>query len=93
MGLPNSGEVKGKFEQAKGRVKESIGAATDNDRLRTEGRAAVEMVRGLSDEQLDRTAPMAFAGGAEWSAADVIERVLIGHPVQHGASIQAALAS
>jgi hypothetical protein len=61
--------------------------------LRTEGRAAVEMVRGLSDEQLDRTAPMAFAGGAEWSAADVIERVLIGHPVQHGASIQAALAS
>ena len=39
MGLPNSGEMKGKFEQAKGRVKESIGAATDDDRLRAEGQA------------------------------------------------------
>ena len=61
--------------------------------LRKEGQAAVELVRGLSDEQLDRTAPMAFAGGAEWSAADVIERVLIGHPTQHGESIRAVAAS
>jgi hypothetical protein len=61
--------------------------------LRKEGQAAVEMVRGLTDEQLDRTAPMAFAGGAEWSAAEVIERVLIGHPEMHGASINAAVAS
>jgi hypothetical protein len=61
--------------------------------LRAEGKAAVEAVRGLTDEQLDRTAPMAFAGGAEWTAEQVIERVLIGHPVGHGESIQAASAS
>src|SRR5690348_12381152 len=60
--------------------------------LRKEGRAAVEMVRGLSDEQLDRTAPMAFAGGAEWTAEQVIERVLIGHPIGHGESINGAIA-
>ena len=59
--------------------------------LRTEGQAAVEMVRGLTDEQLDRTAPMAFAGGAEWTTAEVIERVLIGHPQMHGASIEAVI--
>ena len=59
--------------------------------LRTGGQAAVEMVRGLTDEQLDRTAPMAFAGGAEWSAAEVIERVLIGHPIGHGESIRTAV--
>src|SRR5215212_11947043 len=37
--------------------------------LRRDGAAAASMVRGLTDEQLDRTAPMAFAGGQEWSAA------------------------
>jgi uncharacterized damage-inducible protein DinB len=60
--------------------------------LRTGGQAAAEMLRGLTDEQLDRSQPMAFAGGQSWSAADMIERVLIGHPVQHGASVKAALA-
>ena len=61
--------------------------------LRSAGKEAVEMVRGLSDEQLDRTAPMAFAGGEVWSAAQVIERVLIGHPIGHGESIKAVAAS
>lgn len=60
--------------------------------LRTGGKAAADAVRGLTDEQLDRSQPMAFAGGQSWSAADVIERVLIDHPVQHGASVRAALA-
>ena len=60
--------------------------------LRTHGAAAAAMVRGLSDEQLDRSAPLALVGGATWSAADVIERILIGHPLDHGASIKAALA-
>lgn len=60
--------------------------------LRTNGAAAAAVVRGLSDEQLDRSAPMTFAGGASWSAADLIERVLIGHALEHGASIKATLA-
>lgn len=60
--------------------------------LRSEGKAAADAVRALSDEQLDRTAPMAFAGGQEWSAADLIERILIGHPTEHGASIRAVVA-
>lgn len=60
--------------------------------LRREGAAAASMVRGLTDEQLDRTAPLAFAGGQEWSAADLIERILIHHPVAHAASITATTA-
>src|SRR4051812_46344445 len=60
--------------------------------LRREGAAVASALRALSDEQLDRTAPMAFAGGQPWSAADLIERVLIGHPTQHGASITATVA-
>jgi uncharacterized damage-inducible protein DinB len=59
--------------------------------LRTSGQGAVAMLRSLTDEQLDRSQPMAFVGGEPWSAADFAERVLIGHPVQHGASIKSAL--
>ncbi len=39
MGLPNRDEVEGKLDQAKGKVKETIGRATDDDRLESEGRA------------------------------------------------------
>ena len=60
--------------------------------LRRDGRAAADKLRGLSDEQLDRTASMAFAGGAEMSAAQLAEMILIGHPVQHLESIKAAAA-
>ena len=60
--------------------------------LRRDGQAAADKLRGLSDEQLDRTAPMAFAGGQPWSAAAVAERVLLGHPTEHLASIKAATA-
>jgi len=58
--------------------------------LRSQGKATADIVRGLSDEQLDRTAALALVGGQEWSAADMIERILIGHPAGHGASIKAA---
>lgn len=61
--------------------------------LRKAGSETAALVRGLSDEQLDRKAPMAFAGGQEWSAAEVIERILIGHPTEHAASIRAVAAS
>lgn len=39
MGLPNKDEVKGKFEQAKGAVKENVGRAVGNNDLETEGQA------------------------------------------------------
>jgi hypothetical protein len=60
--------------------------------LKRDGATVTSTLRGLTDQQLDRTAPMAFAGGQAWSARDLIERILIGHPTQHGASIKAALA-
>jgi uncharacterized protein YjbJ (UPF0337 family) len=39
MGLPNDEEVKGGFDKFKGKVKETIGVATDNERLEAEGEA------------------------------------------------------
>lgn len=39
MGIPNRGEMEGKFEQTKGRVKETVGVATDDERLEAEGEA------------------------------------------------------
>jgi len=39
MSLPNKDEVEGKWDQAKGKVKESVGRAIDDDELEAEGRA------------------------------------------------------
>ena len=39
MGLPNEDEVKGKLDQAKGSVKETVGRATNDRDLETEGQA------------------------------------------------------
>jgi len=39
MGLPNRDEVEGKFDQAKAKVKETIGRATDDRDLEAEGNA------------------------------------------------------
>ncbi len=39
MGLPNSDEVGGKFDQAKGEVKETVGRAIDDRDLEAEGHA------------------------------------------------------
>ncbi len=39
MGLPNSDEVEGKFDQAKGAVKDKVGEATGNRDLEAEGEA------------------------------------------------------
>jgi uncharacterized protein YjbJ (UPF0337 family) len=35
--MKNNDEMKGKFEQVKGRAKQAAGDLTDNDRLRDEG--------------------------------------------------------
>jgi uncharacterized protein YjbJ (UPF0337 family) len=39
MSLPNNDEMEGKWDQAKGKVKESVGRAIDDDELEAEGRA------------------------------------------------------
>ena len=39
MGLPNSDEIKGKFDQAKGAVKDKVGEATGDRELEAEGEA------------------------------------------------------
>ena len=39
MGLPNRDEMEGKWDQAKGKTKETIGNALDDDDLAAEGRA------------------------------------------------------
>jgi hypothetical protein len=61
------------------------------ERLRTNAPAAIAYVRGLSDEQLQRTGTLPF-GGDPMTAEAVIEHVLIGHPRGHLASIQVAAA-
>lgn len=57
--------------------------------LRETTGAAAATVRSLSDEQLNGKAVMPF--GAEMTAEQIIENVLIGHLVGHGASIMAAV--
>lgn len=39
MAIINKDEIKGKFEQAKGTVKDKLGEATGNERLEAEGEA------------------------------------------------------
>ena len=56
--------------------------------LRDNGAAAAKLVRGLSDQQLDRSASVI---GNTMSAGQVVEHILIGHPQGHLASIKAAL--
>jgi uncharacterized protein YjbJ (UPF0337 family) len=48
MGLPNKDEVKGKFEQAKGTVKENVGRATNQPDVEREG--AAERAEGHARE-------------------------------------------
>ena len=59
------------------------------DALRRNGDALAGAVRGLSDEQLGLTTTV--FGGREMSVVQIIERVIIGHPRQHLASIRAAV--
>jgi uncharacterized protein YjbJ (UPF0337 family) len=39
MGLPNNDEIEGKWDQAKGAVKENVGRIVDDRDLETEGQA------------------------------------------------------
>jgi hypothetical protein len=58
--------------------------------LRDKAPAQASWVRGLSDEQLDRKAPLPLADNAMVSTQDLIEGgILIGHAQAHVASIRA----
>jgi uncharacterized damage-inducible protein DinB len=57
--------------------------------LQQQGAAAARLVRGLSDEQLERAGELL---GRQWRTRDVIEHVLIGHVRNHLGSIHQALA-
>jgi hypothetical protein len=57
--------------------------------LRKNGAAAAGTVRGLSDEQLDRSAPV--LGEPLMTAQQLVERGLIGHVKEHHGSIQAVV--
>ncbi|WP_428420842.1 CsbD family protein [Methylibium sp.] len=59
----NADQVKGRIEQAKGKVKEITGKAVGNDKLTTEGR--VEQVTGKSQ---------ASYGDAKEKAKDLIDK-------------------
>ena len=39
MGLPNKDEVEGKWDQAKGKTKETVGRVLNDDELEAEGKA------------------------------------------------------
>lgn len=69
----NSGQVK---EHANRTREEALGL------IRTNAPAATQMVRGFSDEQLDRKASL-LIGMPEMSVAEVIEMLLVGHPTGH----------
>jgi len=59
------------------------------DLLRNGGNTLVQTIRDLSDEQLGITTGILFGG--EMSLTQIIERIVIGHPASHLASIRATL--
>lgn len=61
-------------------------------RLRSEGQDAVEAVKAILPEALARGQKMAFAGGAELSAAAILQGPLLTDVTAHIADIRAALA-
>lgn len=59
--------------------------------LRDHGAMAAAYLRGLSDDDLDRTTKLSFFGDNPVPVSMVIEAVLIGHPIDHGNSLRAGL--
>lgn len=59
--------------------------------LRDHGATASAYVRGLSDDDLDRTTAMPVFGPEPVTAQQVIEMILIGHPLDHGNSLRQGL--
>lgn len=69
---------------------EIAGAAKDEtlELLRDGGKEAAATLRSLSDGQLARTGSTPAFGEQPWTAEEIVERVLIGHPTTHLASIK-----
>jgi Mycothiol maleylpyruvate isomerase N-terminal domain len=67
----------------------SVGKAETLALLKANGAKAAAIVRGLSDAELDRTAPL-LAGMPPMSAAQAIEGILINHANEHLGAIRAA---
>ncbi len=59
--------------------------------LRDHGAVAAAYLRGLSDDDLDRTTSMPAFGPEPVTAEQVIDMVLIGHPRAHGQSLRQGL--
>jgi uncharacterized damage-inducible protein DinB len=59
--------------------------------IRAGGVEAAAAVRGLTDEELDRSAPVGLLDGQVLTAEQMITFVLIGHAQRHLASIRSAL--
>jgi hypothetical protein len=59
--------------------------------LRANSASTTTMLRGLSDEQLDRSAPMPLLGGASVSAEQFASGLLVQSVQEHVDSIRAAL--
>jgi hypothetical protein len=68
----------------------NVGKSETLDLLRSSGDTLVQQIGALSDEQLDITTGIFFGG--EMSLRQVIERIVIGHPVSHLESIRTTLA-
>jgi hypothetical protein len=74
-------------------ARESAGAtkAATLELLRTNSRAAADVVREFTDEELDRAAPFSLSFGAPVTAQFVIEDHALRHSWHHLARIQKAL--
>ncbi|MGH2616898.1 MAG: maleylpyruvate isomerase N-terminal domain-containing protein [Thermomicrobiales bacterium] len=59
--------------------------------LRDNGATAAAYLRSLSDDDLDRTTTLPVFGPEPVTAQQVIEMVLIGHPLDHGNSLRQGL--
>jgi len=88
---PITGEMLDRMNAEHAEQYADCGRAETVELLRRNGEAAAETVRRLSDEHLDRSAPMALMGGAPVSARQMVENILIGHVREHTTSIRAAL--
>lgn len=62
MGAPNDDELEGKYEQAKGSLKEGVGRMTGDDEMRSEG--AGDKLKGDVQEGW---------GGAKRKVGDILE--------------------
>jgi hypothetical protein len=68
----------------------NVGKAETLELLRSGGDRLVPEIRSLSEEELNVTTGIFFGG--EMSVRQVIERIVIGHPASHLASIRTTLA-